>query len=90
MKQQQVNEVFLVVHFQAVLAADKGEHAAHGAEEILDAGDQRPLQLPFGVLCAEFQKIEDVLVFDGQLGLGAQFRGERLVEIGLAEQRFLI
>ena len=36
--------------------------------------DQRPLQFAFGVLLAEFQEIEGVLVLDRQLGLGAQLR----------------
>ena len=59
MEQQQVNEVFLVVHLQPELAADKGEQPAHRAQEIFDAGNERPLQLALGVFLAQFQEIEE-------------------------------
>ena len=89
-KSKQVDEELLAVHLQPELAADEGEQAAHGAQELLDAGDQRPLQLALGVLLAEFQKVEGVFVLDGQLRLGAQLGRQGLVEIGLAEQGLLV
>ena len=39
---------------------------------------------------AQFQKIEGVFVLHRQFGLGAKFRRQRLVEIGLAQQGFFI
>ena len=89
-KQQEVDEKLFAVHLQPVLAAHEGEHAAHGPEEILDPGDERPLQLPLAVLLAQLQKIEGVFVLHRQLGLGAKFRRQRLVEVGLAQQGFFI
>ena len=57
---------------------------------VLDPGDERPLQLPLAVFLAQLQKIEGVFVLHRQLGLGAKFRRQRLVEVGLAEQGFFI
>ena len=48
--------------------------------------EMRALQLAFAVLVAEFEKIEGVFVSDRQLGLRAQGRRQRLVEIGLAQE----
>jgi len=49
-----------------------------------------PLQLPLRVFLVEFQKIEGVLVPDGQFGLRPQFRRQRFVESGLPQEGFLI
>lgn len=41
--------------------------AAHGPEEILNPGDERPLQLPFAVFLAQLQKIEVYSSFTASL-----------------------
>ena len=89
-KSKQVDEKLPAVHFQPELAADEGEEATHGAQELFDAAHQRALQLAFGMLLAEFEKVEGILILDGQLCLGAQLGRQGLVEIGLAEQGLLI
>jgi hypothetical protein len=49
-----------------------------------------PFQFTFAVFLTQFQKVESVFVLHRQLGLGTQFRRQRLVEIGLAKQGFLV
>ena len=90
MKQQQVDEKRFAVHLKPVLTAHKGEHAAHGAQEILDPGNQRAFQFPLAMCLAQFQKIESVGVFHRQFGLGAKLGRQRMVEVGLTEQRFFV
>ena len=84
------DEKRFAVHLQPVLAAHKGEHAAHGAQEILDPGNQRAFQFPLTVCLAEFQKIEGVGVFQRQFGLVAKLGRQRTIEVGLTQQRFFI
>ena len=90
MEEQKVDEELLAIYLQPVLAADEGENAAHGAKEVFDAAHQRSLQFAFGMLLAEFEEVEGILVPDGQLCLGAQLGRQGLVEVGLAEQGLLV
>ena len=71
MKEQQVDEVFLPIHFQPELAADEGKQAAHLPQEVLDTSYEGALKLSFGVGLAQFQEVECVFVLHSQFSLGA-------------------
>lgn len=90
MEEKQVDKVFLLVHLQPELAADKSKPSAHRTQEVLNAGDEGAFQFALAVLLAEFKKVKGVFVLHGELGLGAEFGCERTVEIRLAEQGFLV
>lgn len=89
-EQQEVDEVLLSFYLQAKLAAHKREHAAHGAEEALDAGDESSLQLALAVFLAELKKIKSVFVPYRQLCLGSKLSVQFAIEIGLAEKSLLV
>ena len=90
MEEQKVDEELAAVHLQPVLAPNKGEKAAHGAQELFDATHQRALQLTLGMLLPEFEKVKGVFILDGQLRLRTQLGRQGFVEIGLAEQGLLV
>src|SRR4051794_40335773 len=90
MKQQEIDEELLSLHFQTELTAHKCENAAHGPQKALDAGDESAFEISLAVLLAELKEIKGVLISDRQLGLGAKLGSQHTIEIGLAQEGLLV
>jgi SAM-dependent methyltransferase len=74
----------------AELASDDGEHAAHRAQEVFDAGKDGALEFALGMFFAQIQEVEGVVILYRQLGLATRGLGQRAVEVGLVVQEALV
>ena len=83
MVEQDVDEVFLSFHFQAVLRADEREYASHLGEEAIHAAYQRRFQLLFAVFLPQAEKVEVVFVLYCQSCSCRLWNRQAALEIGL-------
>lgn len=82
-KCKKINEELPTFDFEPILATHEGEHPAHGPQEILYTGDERPFQFTLAMLMAKFQEIESILVQHSKSCLGAECWSKELIEVGL-------
>ena len=73
-----------------MLAAHKSEETSHLPKEGFHSCYQGFLQLPFIVLLAQLEEIEEVLILDRQHGLPLDGVGRDLIKAGLAEESLII
>lgn len=89
-EEEQINPVFFPVQIERKLVGDKAKIAAHFHQKLAYVLKDCLFKLVLGMLFAEFQEIEGLVVLDRKNSLGLQVFRQILLEILLADHRFFI
>ena len=82
MEHEEIDEEFVAVDVEPILAADEGEPGAELEEESFDVGDQGPFEVAFGDRISEGEELQVVGVFDELLHELGVAGGESGGEVG--------